>query len=95
MLIALDWLSFISYVAESGAVCMMPFAFLCARGPGNPCGFEQHGFETARLIAGLEEDLLERAIDSAAKILESDPSLQKSAHQGLKQSIIPDIQIGY
>ncbi len=65
------------------------------RGPGNPCGFEQHGFETARLIAGLEEDLLERAIDSAAKILESDPSLQKSAHQGLKQSIIPDIQIGY
>lgn len=65
------------------------------RGPGNPCGFEQHGFETARLIAGLEEDLLERAIDSAAKVLERDPNLQKSIHQGLKQSIIPDIQIGY
>ena len=35
------------------------------RGPGNPCGLEQHGFETARLIAELEPALLERAIKTA------------------------------
>ena len=63
------------------------------RGPGEFLGTRQHGLPAMK-VGNLMSDMqiLRDAHDAAAKILESDPMLEKPEHSELKKKIDSDIE---
>jgi ATP-dependent DNA helicase RecG len=63
-------------------------ADLAYRGMGDFFGSRQHGLPDFRFFdALLDEDLMLRARDAAARIIEADPELRRAEHAGLRQAL--------